>query len=89
MDEASGGRAASFRLRPAGHEVVATSLYEDGTPAPSAGLHADVIVADYPPGLPAHATQLARSGPPARSLIGHTRARVRVAAYEGSPTQGV
>jgi len=68
--------------------VVATSLYEDGTPAPFAGLHADVVVADYPPGLPAYTTELARSGPPARSLIGHTRARVRVAAYEGSLNPG-
>jgi len=28
---------------------------------PFAELHADVIVADYPPGLPAYATQLGRS----------------------------
>lgn len=54
------GLATAGRIRKAGHEVVATTLYEDGTPAPFAGLHADVIVADYPPDFPAYTTELGR-----------------------------
>jgi len=55
------GLATAGRIREAGYEVVATTLYQDGIPAPFAELHADVVVADYPGDLPAYTTELGRS----------------------------
>ena len=55
------GLATAGRMRGAGYEVVATSVYQDGAPAPFAELHADVVVADYPADLPAYDAQVARS----------------------------
>ncbi len=54
------GLATAGRMREAGHEVVATTVYQDGVPAPFSERHADVVVTDYPGDLPAYTTALAR-----------------------------